>query len=187
MNIAAIAFIKSNYLVAILCLTLLAAAISDYRSQRIPNALTFSFALVAIIIHTCHNGLDGLLFAIYGMVTGTLLLIVPYMMGGMGAGDAKLMGMVGAFLGVKAVFTAFLFTALCGGVYAVGLVLIKRKAFKDFFRNQYEALMVFLFTKKYSVHIPKGDRRPRLCYGIAIALGTYLFIGLDLLGVDLFW
>lgn len=181
-----ISFFSTNLITVILCLVLLVAVITDIQSQRIPNVLTFPSALLAIGIHSVHTGFHGFLFSFYGMLAGTFLLLIPYIMGGMGAGDAKLMGAVGAFVGAKAVMGVFLLTALCGGIYAVGLVLVKRRIFKGFFRDLFETVKSVFLTKNYKVDIPSGKGRPRLCYGVAIAMGAYLYIGLDLSGLG-FW
>lgn len=179
-------FLKDHFPTLILCLVLLVAAISDLKSQRIPNYLTLPSALLAIAMHTTQTGWNGFLFSVLGMLAGTGLLLIPYIMGGMGAGDAKLLGAVGAFLGAKEVFIAFLMIALLGGVYAILMVLVKRTVFKGFFRHQYETFLAFLLTKKYTVTTHQKKDRPRLCYGVAIALGTYIFIGLKLKGVYFF-
>ena len=79
------------------------------------------------------------------MATGIALLVLPYIMGGMGAGDVKLMGAVGSFLGAKATLGAFLFIALAGGVYSLAIILIRRDVFKGF------------FSEKLLVSIQHGD------------------------------
>ena len=88
-------------LIFFLCLILIIASIYDLKYQKIPNLLNFSLALVALIFHTIFSGLDGLLFSGGGLLLGIALFIPPYIFGGMGAGDAKLMGAVGAVVGVK--------------------------------------------------------------------------------------
>ena len=101
------------------------AAITDIRSQRIPNVLTFSTMAFALFCHAEGGGLQGFLFSLAGVAIGIALFILPYLMGGMGAGDVKLLGAVGAVLGPWGVFEAALCTALIGGVYALVLLLEK--------------------------------------------------------------
>ncbi len=176
----------AHFQILILIFVLFAAAITDYQNQRIPNVLTFPAAFLAIGLHSFQNGIGGFLFGIYGMLAGTFLLIIPYMMGAMGAGDAKLMGAAGAFLGVKAVFAAFLLTAICGGVYAIITIFVRRAVFKGFFKEQYQAFLTLLTIKQYNADPSPEKGRPRLCYGIAIAMGTYIYIGLDMSNIHLF-
>ena len=90
-----------------LSVILVFAGIIDYKKQKIPNYITFSTVFVALIYHFYLSGFNGLLFSIIGMFTGIALLIIPYIMGGMGAGDVKLLGAIGAFIGYKSVFFVF--------------------------------------------------------------------------------
>jgi len=162
---------------------LLIAAITDFRIQKIPNLLTFPAASFALAYHCILKGSSGFLFSSGGIAAGVGLLIIPYLLGGMGAGDAKLMGVVGGVLGVKGVFYAFLFSAIVGGIYAVVLTFIYRKHFGGFYKKQLTALINFLLIRKYIPHPEEsGLEKPRLCYGLAIALGTGIYIAFDLSG-----
>ena len=171
------------YLIIFLSTVLIAASVNDLRFQKIPNLLTYPAMAIAVGSHVVMNGLDGLLFSTAGLALGIAILIIPYLMGGMGAGDAKLMGTVGAILGARGVFIAFLFTAIIGGVYALIVVLIKRQHFKDFFTKQAATLKTFIFTKQF-IPIPgdQNEKKPKLCYGIAIAPGTLFSVFLEFSG-----
>ena len=104
-------------------LILLIAAVWDIRFKRIPNWLTFPSMIVALSYHVISGGVDGLLFSLGGAAAGMAILIIPYFMRGMGAGDVKLVGVVGAFLGVGKMLLALLWTALVGGLYAIVLLI----------------------------------------------------------------
>ena len=112
---------------------------------------------------------------------GIAILIVPYLMGGMGAGDAKLMGTVGAVVGAKGVFVSFLFTAIVGGIYALIVLLRNRQYSKGFITRNTTTAKTFLFTGQF---IPISDnaekKKPKLCYGVAIALGTSIYMFFEL-------
>jgi prepilin peptidase CpaA len=161
------------------------AAIQDLRVQKIPNLLTYPSMGLALIYHAVTNGLDGLLMSATGLALGIGLLILPYVMGGMGAGDAKLMGAVGAVVGPLGVFTAFLLTAIVGGVYALLILLIRREDCRGFIDRNVMTLKTFVLTRQF-VRIPasEAERKPKLCYGTAIALGTILYISLELSGYN---
>jgi prepilin peptidase CpaA len=171
------------YLIIFLSAVLIVASVNDLRFQKIPNLLTYPAMAVAVGCHVVMNGLDGLLFSTAGLALGIAILIIPYLMGGMGAGDAKLMGAVGAILGAREVFIAFLFTAIIGGVYTLILFLIKRQHFKGFFTRQAATLKTFIFTKQF-IPIPgdRNEKKPKLCYGIAIAIGTLFSVFLEFSG-----
>jgi prepilin peptidase CpaA len=172
----------NNISIVFLGVILLVATVTDLRTQKIPNILTFPAAALALIYNTITNGFSGFLFSAQGVALGIGLLIIPYLLGGMGAGDAKLMGAVGGVLGAKGVFNAFLFSAIVGGIYAIILTLIYRQQFRGFYRKQLAALINFFLIRKYIPEPEEADlKKPRLCYGLAIALGTGIYIVFNLL------
>jgi prepilin peptidase CpaA len=156
-------------IIILITILLTIAVITDVRSRRIPNMLTFPAVIAAIAYHSWLSGFDGLLFSIEGIGVGLAVFIVFYLAGGMGAGDVKLMGAVGGFLGPKGVFIAFLCTALIGGIYAMAML-----AFHGYKRYG-SILKTFVLTRKI-IYIPRSNEEKgfRLCYGVAIALGTLL-------------
>ena len=170
-----------------LAITLICAGIIDFKKQKIPNYLTFPTVLIALIYHIYINGMAGLLFSISGMFTGIALLIIPYAMGGMGAGDVKLLGAIGAFVGFKSVFIVFLFTALYGGIYAIMALIWYERSLSIFIKKAFHTLLSVVLTKQYNVKSENTDKsKPRLCYGIAIALGGFSYMGLTMYGYKLF-
>jgi prepilin peptidase CpaA len=175
-----------NFPIIFLSVILIVSAVIDLRTQKIPNLITYPTMVIALIYHTTFLGGSGLLFSFSGLCVGTGLLLLPYLMGGMGAGDAKLMGAVGGIIGVKGVFYAFLCAAIVGGIYALVLLLIHRD-FINFFKKQITILWTFILTRKYVPDpIQNAQNRPRLCYGLAIALGTGLYIFFNQAGYKIF-
>jgi prepilin peptidase CpaA len=165
-----------SYINIFLLSVLITAVIYDLRFQKIPNWLTFSTFILALAYHTISYGIFGLIFSVEGCIIGILLLIVPYLMGGMGAGDAKLMGAVGALLGPKGIVIAFILTAVVGGFYAVA-VLAYNGNLKATCRRYLFSIKAFIMTRKIICMPPsEQERNPRLKYGVAIALGTMLSV-----------
>lgn len=160
-----------------LFLFLVTAGIVDLRTQKIPNVLTLPSAIFAVTYHSILNGVEGFLFSTGGLLTGAGLLLIPYLLGGMGAGDAKMLGAVGGVLGAKSVFYAFLCSSIVGGVYALVLTLIYRRQFKGFFKKMATSLLNFILIRKYIQDpMQPESQKPKLCYGIAIAIGTSFYI-----------
>ncbi|CAG0941735.1 leader peptidase (prepilin peptidase) / N-methyltransferase [Candidatus Brocadiaceae bacterium] len=155
---------------------LIIAVVTDIRSHKIPNWLTFPSMLVGIGYHTYTNGYHGLLFSMSGMFLGIALFIPFYLASGMGAGDVKLLGSVGSVLGVKGVFIACLGTAIIGGVYAIILLAI-HGYLRETMKRYWSMLATFMITRKFMYIPPEGSKKmPVLCYGVAIAVGTVLSI-----------
>lgn len=159
---------------------------TDIRESRIPNLLTLPAAAAGIAFHSAFSGLDGFFFGLWGWAVGVGVLFIPYLLSGMGAGDVKLMGAVGSFLGPKAVFEAFLVSAIVGGIYALILIFLRREAFQGFFREKFAALYAAAATRSAApIQIENTRGRPRLRYGLAIALGTITYIAFKAWGVAL--
>lgn len=173
--------------IIIITITLILSAAFDLRSHRIPNYLTMSSMLLGLMYHTSLTGFNGFLFSFTGLFAGLGLLIIFYLMGGMGAGDVKLLGAVGSFIGAKGVFWSFLFSAIAGGIYSLILILVYRKIFSGTFSNLYYSGVHLIMAKRLlDIGTIHTDDRPRICYGVAIAAGTGLYLVMKINGVQLF-
>jgi len=162
-------------ILAIVMLTaaLLVATITDIRSQRIPNWLTFPLILTGLAAHALYGGLDGIKLSGGGFAIGFIGMAIPYFLGVMGAGDVKLMAGVGAWLGTSAAFTAFIFTCLAGGIYALGVLLFHRHLLKVVWANIIVSFSLLITTRKFHFAPTSSEQAlPRLCYGVAIAVGS---------------
>jgi prepilin peptidase CpaA len=163
--------IETHFPLFLLLFFLITAAITDIRSQRIPNWITFTMAILGLGFHSAVSGFNGLFFSLAGLGTGIGVLIVFYLLGGMGAGDVKLMGGVGAVLGPKNVFMAFLFTCIIGGFYAIVLLILKKNL-----KRYGSIIKTFLLTGQFIYVPPTEKQKGSLNYGLAIALGTFLSV-----------
>lgn len=116
----------SSAAVLVLAAGLAAATAIDLRSRRIPNELTAGMALAGLALAA--SGASGvtIVAAFGGMVLGLLLMLPGYALGATGAGDVKLMAAVGAIVGPPLVLSAFVCTALAGGVLAI-IVAVRRQ------------------------------------------------------------
>ena len=102
-----------------LIIMLLGAAIVDVMTHRIPNALIGPALVVALTTAAITAGGHGLIMAVSGLAVGLGMLLPLHILGGMGAGDVKLLGVSGAFLGPVGALTAALATFIVGGVLGV--------------------------------------------------------------------
>ena len=158
-------------LTTILALALIAAAITDVRSSKIPNLITFPLASVGLLIHGVANGLDGLIFSLEGLALGFGLLLIFYIFGGMGAGDVKLLGAVGAIIGPYDVFIAFLVTSCLGGLYAICLMVVTWGLPSTAERVKV-ILTTWLVARVITAPSPTDKEQPKLRYGLVIGLGA---------------
>lgn len=166
---------------------LLIASISDCRSYKIPNWLTFggsAFALIYSVVVPFSPQL-GLGWALGGFALGLSLMLPLYMLGMMGAGDVKLMAMVGAFLGMTHTLYAVLFVFVSGGLAAL--------AFALWHQSLVRMLGNIKLTLESMVLPALGGMRPqlpvlhgvsvgKLPYAVSITFGTTVFLIANQLG-----
>lgn len=163
-------------LVAILSAVLAIAVSYDLRFRRIPNWLTFPAMIAGILYHGYVGGIPALSLSLGGLVVGFALFFIFYMVGGMGAGDVKLMAAIGSLLGPKDVVFAGLYTAIAGGVYAI-LLMVARKTNREALAR-YGLMAKSLVSTGHCAYIPQGENEKTtpLCYGVAIAAGTLVVL-----------
>jgi prepilin peptidase CpaA len=175
-----------NFTLNIFLLSMISvAAIFDIRTHRIPNLLTFPAIFLAMCYYTVEHGWAGFLFSAGGLGIGIALLLLPYLMGGMGAGDAKLMGAIGACLGAERTLVAFLFIASIGCVYALGVIILQRHRFKGYFKQLWLTAQAFMLTRKYVPVESATQAYPKVYYGIAIAVGAIIFAIMEINGIEI--
>ena len=148
----------------LLAALLFVAALVDFHQWRIPNALTFGGALGAFLLSIIEPGpaTQALLTAAAGLAAGLVLLLPLYLMRALGAGDVKLMGMVGAYLGLPHTLGAVLLVFITGGVLASLLVL---------YRRGWQVSPV-----RQTADEATGTALGRMPYGTSIALGTLVYV-----------
>ena len=153
------------------------AAIIDVRTRRIPNLLTFGGAALAFVYYLIMNGLPGLGQSAAGWGVGLALFMPIFLLGGMGAGDVKLLGAAGAWLLPKATLWCAFYSVMAGGVLAL-IVSAATGYLGKAFRNLWS---IFGFWRAVGVKPVPGltvvdAGGPRLPYGVAIAAGTALAV-----------
>ena len=166
---------ENVFLSLLVIILVLGAAFTDFRWHKIPNILTFPSMGVGIVGHGLVNGWDGLGFSLGGLGLGLVLLLGFYVMGGMAAGDVKLMAAVGAFVGPLNVFLVFLMTAILGGFYSIGM-MIQGSGFRGMLERVGMMFKTLFLTRKVKMAFVGNDESEvKLRYGLVIALGTLTF------------
>jgi prepilin peptidase CpaA len=120
-----LSLIYTNFALVILGFMLLFATVTDVIAHRIPNALLAPALAIALLIGVNAAGLSGLLAAISGLIVGMMMLLPLYVAGGTAAGDVKLLGVAGAFLGPSGALFAGLFTFIAGAVFGLAFIALR--------------------------------------------------------------
>lgn len=155
----------------------LTAVVCDWKARRIPNALTFSMIVLGLILHLWSQGFSGLGTGLLGLVCGILLLYLPFSLGGVGGGDVKLIGAIGALTGPALVLHIFLASAVFGGIFSI-VEMIRKKAVRKTCKNIKDKALYFLLTRKF-VPEPANQVRGKelgIPYACAIGCGTLLIL-----------
>lgn len=150
------------------------ACVWDLSTRRVPNVLTFGSAGAAVAFALWQHGVAAMGWSLAGWLTAIALFFPFFALGGLGAGDVKLLGALGAWLGgVSASLYLACFTALAGGVMAL-VVMLSRRHLGQGFRNL-GTLLLFWGTSGVRP-LPEltlqGSRGPKLAYALPIAVGA---------------
>jgi prepilin peptidase CpaA len=172
---------------AVLLALLAAAAAIDWRTYRIPNWLTVGGMTFGLLYNAASQGLQsGLLPALAGLAAGLVLLLPLYALRVMGAGDVKLMAMVGAFLGISQIAYVVLCTFIAGGIAAIVFALYHRAA-RRMAGNVAETVQSMAFAAMAGVRptpeLPRRASIGKLPYAISIFAGTTVWLLATLAGL----
>lgn len=156
----------------LLLLVIITCTYTDLTQRKIYNFVLLPVIILAFCYHIYTSGLVGLILSLKGLSLGLGLLFIPYLMGGIGAGDVKLMATIGALKGTSFIFFTCLAGAIAGGIISA-IYLAKNK------RLIYTMKKFFLpFLRQYGFclnqinDLEKLDNSASIPYGAAIAAGT---------------
>ncbi|SDW05592.1 A24 family peptidase [Nitrosomonas communis] len=171
-------------IIGMLLILLLIAAWQDIRYYRIPNILVFPATVTGVLLHTLlpqDMGGLGILFSLAGLVVGLVALLPFYLLRAMGAGDIKLMAMIGAFVGPASMLVITVYVLLAGGVWALGIILVRGRLSRLLENLKIMLLMHFAdpSNASFSASTTLPESAGKLPYGVAIATGTLVYLVLN--------
>ena len=173
----------------IICYLALALA-SDIRTRKIPNRLTFPAAAAGLSINAYQYGWDGCIASALGLALGLAFLLIPYLMGGIGAGDVKMLGALGALAGPKIISYGFAFGAILGGIIAVIIIFLRRFGIHDIRSIKQSFLSLLLLRSKALMDSHEERESPgTLPYSLPLAGGALvaLLFNERLPGIEMWW
>jgi len=158
------------------------AAVTDFRSRRIPNWLTVPALVVGVTANSFFNGWGGLKTSLLGTLVGLGVLLPFVLLRSLGAGDWKLAGALGAFTGPGLLIDLLLLSIFVAGMMAVILIIYKGRV-RETLRN-IGHILVSLVTFQLPGHRVSLDNPESLKvpYGVALALSVMLYAAAQIPG-----
>lgn len=179
-----LASMGENWVYWVVSLFAVVAAYIDGKELRVPNKLTFPMIIAGWIWSSYYYGYMGegwyygLMWSLAGTTVGMLTLLPAYAIGGMGAGDVKMMAAIGAWVYCEAVFYGFCVGTIVGAVLAVIMIIAAgdaRKHFRQFFYILNEIGTIKDPEQLAKLATARKTKMRLLPYGIPMAIGTVLY------------
>ena len=170
----------SQFFVTVVALAVgLVACVTDVQSRRIPNVLTFGAAGAAVLVHGLVGGFGGLGTSIGGWLLGVALFLPFFALGGMGAGDVKLLAALGAWLGPRDTLWVAIYASMAGGIMAVAVAL-GTGYLGTALRNVRNLVTYWALVGPRPVPgmTLEESKAPRLAYAVPIFAGTVVTVWL---------
>jgi prepilin peptidase CpaA len=152
------------------------SAFFDLKMRRIPNWLIASGLLCGVILNAI-QGPNFLIASIVGFLVGIVLLVLPFALGWIGAGDVKFFGVVGSLLGVSWLPRVFFYSALVAGVIAVAYLaagLASCARFRAFWIDIKNAVLSYGLVLPDPVYVRSRHSGASVPWGVAFAAGTII-------------
>ncbi|MDP5274490.1 A24 family peptidase [Chengkuizengella axinellae] len=155
----------SLFVILVICV------ITDLHNRKIYNAVIFPGILLALVTHLITGGIQPFLYSVLSCFVGLFILLLPYFMGGMGAGDVKLLALIGAFKGISFVVYTAIYMGIIGGLLSLFVLLFKKGG-----KQKIKLIFYFLYGLKSGIRIPLNIQKQSFSgtvpYGVAIAGGV---------------
>ncbi|WP_025027358.1 A24 family peptidase [Caldalkalibacillus mannanilyticus] len=169
----------------VLVTILVICVITDLKSRKIYNKVIFPGLLIALFSQVLLHGWAGLGTAMVGFMIGLGILLIPYLLGGMGAGDVKLLALIGALKGSHFVLETAFYMALIGALMAVVILLFHPQVIR-----RVKELVYFCYGMRHGIKLPmtsfrQGKLSATYPYGVAIAGGAIMSLFLE--GMNVLW
>jgi len=160
----------------VLLALVVSAAVTDARLGKIPNWLTYPAILIGLAGNTWTGGIGleagqmGLAGSAAGFAVGFLPLLLCWLAGGIGGGDAKLMGAIGAIGGWEFVLSAMLYGFLVAAVMAA-IVMVRRRLVRRTLRRVWHTIVLLVVPGARPVD-PTSSDSPTVPFAVGLCIGT---------------
>ncbi len=160
----------------VLAVVLAAGSYTDVRYGKIYNWITYPGVLIGLAGHAIVGGLAGedqlrigLAGSAAGLAVGYLPLMLAFLAGGIGGGDAKMMGAVGALTGWQFAIAAMMYGFAVAAVMAI-IVMLAKGIVRQTLRRIWWSLV--LVVKARQMTDPATPDSPKIPFGLALCIGS---------------
>ncbi len=154
----------------VLAVALAVAALTDVWKGKVLNAVTYPAIVIGLAVQTSVHGVDGLLVSAGGFAAGFCPMWICWYAGGIGGGDAKLMGAVGALTNWEFAIAAMVFAFAIAALMAVVVMIHKRIVLRTG-RRIFRAVWLALIPAAKGGW-PEEAGSPKIPFGVAVCLGA---------------
>ena len=152
------------------------AVLTDLRGRVIPNDLIVTGLVCGLAGQSFTAGIRGVTDWFGGAVLPLLILGILFYFRMMGAGDIKLLCMIGGFLGPRYSLQCIFYSILCGGAVSAVLIIKRNNLYSRlFYFKTYVELL--LKTKQWSPYLCKEDQDSFFCFSIPVLMGLFCTLG----------
>ena len=165
------------YLMVVLLISLTGTAVlTDLRDRVIPNDLIVTGLFWGLTGQIFIRGMRGAADWAGGAVMPLLVLGILFYFRMMGAGDIKLLCMIGGFLGSRYSLQCIFYSILCGGAVSAVLIIKRNNLYSRlFYFKTYVEL--FVKTKQWSSYLCGNDEDGRFCFSVPVLMGLFCTLG----------
>lgn len=155
----------------LLILVLVICFYTDFKVQKIYNKVVFPSLIVSFIVQLIFNGFSGLRTSITGLLVGFSILLIPYLLGGIGPGDVKLLALIGAIKGSIFVLNTAIYMGILGGAIALVIILTHKDSL-SFIKGVVIWIASSFHGSGYRPEFSTTVLLAKYPYGVAITIGA---------------
>ncbi len=164
-----------SVLITMVVIYLLVVCAIDTLYSKIPNLCNLAMLFAGLTYNLFQAGWSGLWQTLLGLIVGLSLLLIPYLLGGIGGGDVKALAALGALLGPVVIFQVFLYIGLVGGILAILHYLFQKQLWRKI-AGMGRTLLTFAGTSDFRHLRPEVTEKLRFPYAAAISFGFFCYV-----------
>ncbi|MCD7736214.1 MAG: prepilin peptidase [Lachnospiraceae bacterium] len=148
----------------------MSAVLCDLRSGRIPNAVIATGLMMGLVCQLFEKGTLGAILYLGGILFPVLLLGGLYYFRMIGAGDIKLLSVVGGFLGPAGVFSCIVRAVFTAAMFSI-VILYRNHIFGKQISYFWNYVSDYSENGLWSPYLDGVDERAKFCFSLPVLIG----------------